>query len=218
MDHLSAERLERRLSGIERSTRRDRLIGLGVLALLFASAQAPAPPAAGPVTVRDAAGASATLSASGLVIRDAAGKTRAFAGIDSEGRPSFDLSDAKGTLRQTMFLLDGVPQLRQFDGAGTMRATMNLNSTSGDGEFDVRDDKEKIRLAVFRGGQSGNPEIALYGSDEKPRAYLATDDASPYLVMRDASGGTRVYVGGYTNGNIGIDIRNASNGTLWSAP
>jgi len=212
----SSERLHQRIAGIERSLRRDRLVGLAVLALLFASAQAPAPPGGAPLVVRDASGASATLTAAGLAVRDAAGHTRAFVGLDSQGRPSFDLSDATGKLRQTMFLLDGSPSLRQFDSAGTERDELRLDSTS-DGELDLRDDHEKLRMALFR-TKNGDPQIALYGSDEKARAYFSTDDDSPYLVMRDAAGGTRVYMGGYTNGNIGIDIRNASNTTLWSAP
>ena len=49
--------------------------------------------------------------------------------------------------------------------------------------------------------------MGLYGSDEKLRAYFATDDASPYLVMRDNAGTTRVYAGGYQDGAIGIDVR-----------
>jgi hypothetical protein len=65
---------------------------------------------------------------------------------------------------------------------------------------------------------AGDPQLALYGSDEKIRAYFSTDDDSPYLVMRDASGATRVVMGGYTSGKIGIDIRSPANQTLWSAP
>jgi hypothetical protein len=211
--------MEQRLARVERSARRDRVVALGVLALFLASAQAPATSGPGaPVTVRDASGASATLTAAGLVVRDAAGHERAFAGVDKDQRPSFDLSDEKGTLRQTMFLADGVPQLRQFDIKGNERTALYLGDTTGDGELDILDEHEAIRLALFRGAQNGNPELALYGSDQKPRAFLATDDQSPYLVMHDDSGATRVYVGGYSNGSIGIDVRNSANTTVWSAP
>lgn len=54
--------------------------------------------------------------------------------------------------------------------------------------------------------------------DEKLRAYFATDDDSPYLVIRDARGTTRVYAGGYQDGTIGLDIRDTANKTLWKAP
>jgi hypothetical protein len=58
----------------------------------------------------------------------------------------------------------------------------------------------------------------LYGSDAKLRAFFSTDDDSPYLVMKDAAGTTRVYAGGYTDGSIGLSIRNAADTVLWKAP
>lgn len=188
--------------------------------VLVATAQAPAPSGSTstPVIVRDANGASATLTSAGLVVRDAAGHSRVFAGLDSEGRPSYDLSDATGRLRQTLFLQDGVPSLRQFDSAGTRRSEMRLDSKSN-GELLFSDEHEKLRLALFRKTEgAGDPQLALFGSDEKVRAYFSTDDDSPYLVMRDGSGATRVVMGGYTSGKIGIDIRNPSNQTMWQAP
>jgi hypothetical protein len=218
MEQPSADHLDRRIGRLERSSRRDRLIGLAVMLVLVATAQAPAPGGSSPVVVRDATGASATLTAAGLVVRDAAGHGRVFAGLDSDGRPSFDLRDATGRLRQTLFLADGVPSLRQFDSGGNRRTEMRLDSKSN-GELLLSDEHEKLRLALFRKlDAAGDPQLALYGSDEKIRAYFSTDDDSPYLVMRDASGATRVVMGGYTSGKIGIDIRSPANQTLWSAP
>jgi hypothetical protein len=36
--------------------------------------------------------------------------------------------------------------------------------------------------------------------------------------MRDNAGINRVYVGGYVDGSIGIDVRSAANSVLWKAP
>jgi hypothetical protein len=115
-----------------------------------------------------------------------------------------------------MYLLKDLPVLRQFDSAGKRRAEMRLDSTN-DGEFLINDQNEKLRLALFR-TTSGDPQLGLYGTDEKLRAYLGTDDASPYLVMRDAGATTRVYAGGYKDGSIGLDVRNSANTVLWKAP
>ena len=220
MESLAPDTFDRRISKLESSSRRDRVIGLAMLALAFATAQAPAPPAApgtaGPVVVRDATGGTATLTASGLTVRDKNGRERSFTGIDSEGKPSLDLSDDTGRLRESMYLLDGVPILRQFDSAGKRRAEIRIDNT-GDGELLLSDQTEKLRLALFRTSK-GDPQLGLYGSDEKLRAYFSTDDDSPYLVMKDRTAQTRVYVGGYTDGKIGIDVRDTANKTLWSAP
>ena len=193
------------------------MLGLAVLALVFATAQAPAPPptSSAPVVVRDATGASATLTANGLFVRDAAGRTRTFVGLDN-GKPSMDLRDAAGGLRSSMFLVDDVPYMRQYDAKGTTRSQLRLDSTS-DGEFNLYDQNAKLRLGLFR-TTGGDPQIGLYGSDEKLRAYFATDDTSPYLVMRDASGTNRIYVGGYTDGSIGMNVRDSSNTIVWKAP
>ena len=59
----SSSDISARIARLEGSSRRDRLLGVAVLALLFATAQAPDPPATTasgtPIVVRDAAGASA---------------------------------------------------------------------------------------------------------------------------------------------------------------
>jgi hypothetical protein len=81
----------------------------------------------------------------------------------------------------------------------------------------LTDANEKILLALFS-TKSGDPQIGLYGTDEKLRAFFSTDDVSPYLVMRDATGQNRLNIGGYSDGSIGMDIRNASAAVLWKAP
>jgi hypothetical protein len=207
-----------RVARLERSSGRDRAIGFAVLALLVATAQAPAvnPGTSQPVVVRDAAGNAASLYANGLRVSDAAGHERLFAGIDSSGLPSIDLHDSKGQLRESMYLQNDLPTLRLFDSDGKRRAEIRLDS-SQDGELLINDANEKLRLALFR-ASSGDPQLALYGSDAKIRAFFATDDASPYLVMRDAAGLNRVNVGGYSDGSIGLSIRDASNALLWKAP
>jgi hypothetical protein len=218
MEQPSTEHLDQRIGRLERSSRRDRFIGLGVMLVLIATAQAPAPSTNTPLVVRDATGASATLTSAGLVVRDPAGRTRVFAGLDGDGKPSFDLRDATGQLRQTLYLFDGSPQVRQFDAAGKRRTELALDPR-GNGELLLSDANEKTRLALFqRTTGPGDPQMQLYGSDGKDRATFSTDDDSPYLILKDAAGGTRVYMGGYRDGKIGIDVRNASNGTLWSAP
>jgi len=216
------DQYESRIAQLERSSRRDRTIALGVLAIALATAQAPrnsppATPALTPVVVRDAGGTSATLSARGLTVRDAAGKERVFCGLDSSGRPSLDLDDQSGQLRESLYLFDkGYPTLRQFDANGKRRSELRLDSDDS-GELLLNDENERLRLALFR-TTTGDPEIGLYGTDEKLRSYWATDNDSPYFVMRDAPGATRVYLGGYKDGKIGLDIRDASNVTIWKAP
>lgn len=141
---------------------------------------------------------------------------RIFTGVDADNRPSIDLHDSKGTIRESMYLLNDLPVLRLFDASAKRRAELRLDS-SQDGELLINDANEKLRLALFR-TSNGDPQIGLYGTDEKLRAFFSTDDASPYLVMRDAAGTTRVYAGGYKDGTIGIDVRDASNKVLWKQP
>jgi hypothetical protein len=214
VDQTGAE-LGARVARLESSSRRDRAIVVGLAVLALATAQAPAPDSRStPVVVRDASGVSATLTARGLTVRDAGGHERAFVGIDADSRPSVDLADSTGQLRESMYLLNELPVLRQFDKAGKRRAEIRLDANQ-DGELLINDAAEKLRLALFR-TTSGDPQLGLYGSDEKLRAYFSTDDDSPYLVMRDNAGTTRVYAGGYKDGKIGLDVRDASNNSVWS--
>jgi hypothetical protein len=220
VDHRSSAELDTRIARLETSSRRDRLIGFAVVALLFATAAAPAPSAGdaavAPLVVTDATGASATLTGRGLTVRDPAGHVRSFVGIDAGNRPSLDLSDASGTLRESMYLLDDQPELRQFDSAGKRRLVLSLNKAN-DGQLLLNDANETLRLALFR-ASSGDPQMGLYGSDAKLRAYFSTDDTSPYLVMRDNSATNRIYIGGYSDGSIGMNIRNTANAVVWKVP
>jgi uncharacterized protein (DUF1684 family) len=218
VNQLSENPYEVRIAQLERAGRRDRAIALGVLAVVLVTAQATAPRTTSPVTVRDASGASATLTAAGLTIRDSSGTERFFGGLDDQGRPSLDLSDKTGELRESVYLFanDSFPTLRQFDPSGKRRMELRLDS-GNDGELLINDANEKTRLGLYRTA-SGDPQIGLYGSDEKLRAYLSTDDDSPYLVMRDSTQTIRTYIGGYQGGGIGMDVRDADGKTLWKAP
>jgi hypothetical protein len=221
MDSSSSVDLAARVGRLESSIKRSRVVALAVVLIAFVTAQTSGPASlsttsTSPVIVRDAAGGSATLSADGLRVSDATGKERLFVGVDPDGRPSVDQSDSTGHLRQSMYLLNDFPVLRQFDSAGKRRAELRLD-TVNDGELLLSDQNEKLRLALFR-TSSGDPQLGLYGSDEKLRGYFSTDDVSPYLVMKDAAGVTRLDVGGYSDGSIGMDIRDASKAVLWKAP
>jgi len=207
--------LAARVDRLERASRRERVLALGVLVLALATAQAPAP-LSSPRVVRDAAGGSTTLSASGIVVR--AGTTvRTAVGFDKDRNPSIDLTDSTGALRESMYLLADRPVLRLFDRAGKRRAEMFLASDTENGEFVIRDAADVTRLAAFVGSK-GLPELALYGTDGSARAYASTDDDSPYLVMKDAAGASRVVIGGYTSGTMGMDVRDAAGTALFSKP
>jgi hypothetical protein len=208
------EALAGRIGRLERVARRDRTLALGVLALALTTAQAPS---ASPLIVGDPSGARATISARGLVVRDGTRTVRSDVGIDKDGYPSLDLYDTSGRIRQAMYLLNDRPVLRQFDKAGKRRAEMFLASDTSNGEFVIRDANDVTRAAVFQGDQ-GLPEIAFYGTDAKVRAYLSSDDASPYLVMKDRAGTSRIVMGGYQSGKMGMDVRDAAGAAVWSQP
>ena len=211
---MSDGELAARVVRLERAARRDRVLALGALALALATAQAPA---ARPIAVHDAGGATATMTARGLEVRDGAGMLRTRFGLDKTDYPSLDLFDASGTVRESMYLSNDRPVLRQFDKAGKRRAEMFLASGTENGELAIRDAKDVTRLAVFR-GNSGLPELALYGTDGNVRAYVATDDTSPFLVMKDRAGTSRVAMGGFGSGKIGMELRSTGGTVLWSAP
>ena len=216
---MSEATLRARIARLERAARRDRAFALGAIAILLATAQAPAPPpAATPqAVVTDASGANARIGAFGLTVRDASGVLRVDASIDSGGYPSLDEYDAKGKLREAAYLIDGRPVFRQFDANGKRRGEIFLAADTENGEFVSRDASEATRVAAFI-GDKGLPELGMYGSDGNVRAYLASDDAGPYLVMLDAAKQTRVTIGQYTDGAFGIDVRSSTGTTLFKKP
>jgi hypothetical protein len=212
---MSDATLAARIERLERVARRDRVLALGALVLALATAQSPSPSGA-PLRVRDARGA-ATITANGIAFVDATNVTRLDMGFDGDRYPAVDLYDSAGTIRQSMYLLRDRPVLRQFDKAGHRRAEMFLGSDTQNGEFVIRDDADVTRAAVFI-GTKGLPEFAVYGSDANVRAYLATDDDAPYLVMKDRSATSRLVMGAYESGKIGMDVRDASGAAVWSKP
>lgn len=211
---MSEVALGERIARLERIARRDRILALGALTLCLATAAAPA---ASRLVVTDPAGGTATLSSTGLVVRSGGNVVRAALGLDKDRDASLDLYGSTGAQRQSMSLLGDRPVLRQFDKAGKRRAEMFLTPDTQNGELVIRDAAEVTRGAVFIGSQ-GLPETAFYGSDAKVRAYLATDDTSPYLVMKDGSGVSRLTIGGYQSGAIGMEVRNAAGSAVWFKP
>jgi len=212
---VTDEALFERIARLERLARRDRTVALGMLALFLATAQAPAPSA--PLAVSDPSGAGARITASGLAVHDAAGRVRIAAGIDGDDHPGFSESDASGMVRQWAFLVDGLPVVRQFDAQGHRRLELHVASGTQNPGFETRDASGERRMALFR-GDSGNPEVDLFGSDGKVRAYLETDEDVPFLVMKDRAANTRIVMGAYASGKIGMDIRDAGGTARWSKP
>jgi hypothetical protein len=206
--------LAERISRLERTARRDRIVALGALAIFLATAQAPV---SSPRIVREASGAYVTLSAGGLTVRDARNTPRLRLGFDTDKYPSLDEFDSSGTIRQAMYLLNDRPVLRQFDKAGKRRAEMFLASDTQNGEFVIRDAQDVTRAALFIGDQ-GLPEISFYGSDAKVRSYMSSDDTAPYLVMKDRTGTSRIVMGRYEAGQVGMDVRDASGAAVWAQP
>lgn len=205
--------LAERIARLERAARRDRVLAIGALVFVLATAQSPA---SIPLVVRDAGGGTATLAATGLVFRDGARLPRTGFGLDKDRYPSLDLYDASGAMRESMYLLRDRPVLRQFDKAGKRRAELFLADTQN-GEFVIRDASDVTRAAAFV-GNAGLPEAAFYGSDGKVRAYVASDDNAPYLVMKDQAGTARVVLGSYETGRIGMDVRNVAGTVVYSKP
>jgi hypothetical protein len=215
MDNAVA--FDARVARLERAVRRDRTIALAALAILFATAQSA--PSSTPFSVRGQE-ASTQVTASGVVVRDAKGQRRVFIGLDSEGRPSIDLRDAAGKLRQTVFLASGgdAPTFRQFDAAGTTRLEAYLSSPGEFPNFRLLDSNGKRRLSAFIGSDTGNPEFGVFGSDEQARAYLVGEDKGAYFDIRDAAKTIRAQIGLYPEGDFGMFLKNASGQTIWREP
>jgi len=209
------QELKRRIGRLESTVKRDRTIALAALAILFATAQTSG---TSPVIVRDQNG-SAQLTASGVVIRDASNQQREFIGLDSEGRPSVDLRDGTGKLRETLFLTSGdfAPTFRLFDSKGTDRMEEFLGK---DGFPNIRllDANGKRRLSAFIGYDTGDGEFAVYGSDEEARGYLVGPDCGAYFDIKDGSKNFRAHMGTYPDCSFGMFLRNQSGQNQWAVP
>ncbi|MGH7662646.1 MAG: hypothetical protein ACRENA_17225 [Vulcanimicrobiaceae bacterium] len=211
---MDKSELAARVARLESSVKRDRTIAIAALAILFATAQSA--PSSTPLSVRGQQ-ASTQVTASGLVVRDSNSQLRVFIGLDSEGRPSVDLRDSTGKLRQTLFLTSGdsSPTLRQFDATGTTRLEAYLSSPGEFPNFRLLDKNGKRRLSAFIGSDSGNPELGVFGSDEQARAYLVGEDRGAYFDIRDASKTIRAQMGVYPEGGFGMFLANSSGQTTW---
>lgn len=208
-----ASELVARVARLESMAKRDRTIALAALAILFATAQSA--PSSTPLSVRSTQ-ASTQVTASGVVVRDSSGQQRVFIGLDSDGRPSIDLRDGAGKLRQTLFLTSesSSPAFRQFDASGTTRLEAYLTSPGEFPTFRILDNNGKRRLSAFI-GSDGNPEFGVFGSDEQARAYLVGQDRGAYFDIRDASKTIRAQFGIYPDGGFGMFLANASGQTVW---
>lgn len=206
--------LAARVARLESTVKRDRAIALAALAILFATAQSA--PSSTPLSVHGSR-ASTQVTADGVVVRDANNQQRLFIGLDSEGRPSVDLRDSAGKLRQTIFLTseNNSPTFRQFDASGTTRLEAYLSVPGEFPNFRLLDSNGKRRLSAFIGSDSGNPEFGVFGSDEQARAYMVAEDRGGYFDIRDASKTIRAQMGIYPDGGFGLFLANASGQTTW---
>jgi hypothetical protein len=218
---VSSVNLQERIDRLERVARRDRLFALGALALVLATAQAPASTSTSTstVVVNASTGEGVTLNASGLTVHDAKRIVRTSVGMDELKRPGLYLWDTAGKLREGIYLLgsDEQPMLRLFDSAGMNRAEMFVANDTHNGTFEILDAAGVPRLGAFR-DNSGNPELAVYGSDKAVRATIASDDDGPYIVMKDNHAVTRLVIGQYTSGTFGVDVRGPDGKAIWSRP
>jgi hypothetical protein len=214
-EHVISD-LSSRIAKLETKIKRDRTIGLSVIVLLLATAQAPGP--SGPVTVRDATGASATLTAAGLTMRDASNQLRMAVGLDTNSLPAIDMRDAAGKLRQTIYVSStGGPETRMLDANGTARFEYFLAQGGENPTLFLFDANGKKRAGLFQGTELSG-ELDVFGSDEKTRGAFVGSDAGGYMVMKDAAATTRVSIGLYTSGAFGMDVRNAAGTAVFSTP
>lgn len=149
-----------------------------------------------------------------LLITDQNEKLRLALFRTTKSDPQLGLYGADEKLRAYFATDDDSPYLVIRDARGTTRV---YAGDTENGDDVIRDASEVTPLAVFR-GSLGLPEIGFYGSDGKVRAYLSTDDDVPYLVIKDRSAATRVVMGGYASGKMGMDLRNAGGTAIWSRP
>jgi hypothetical protein len=190
---MLAEDLAARVAKLESKVRRDRTIALGALAILFVTAQSS--PSQQPLKV-SGPNSTTEVTAAGIVISDANGKQRIYVGFDSEGRPSVDMRDATGQLRETLYLAkeQSAPAMRQFDSNGKARTEIGV-ATSGNPSIKLMDQNEKERLSAFIGSKTNAGEFAVWGPDENVRGYLVAGDGGGYLALNDGSKIERVWLG-----------------------
>jgi len=204
--HL-VQQLGARVAQLESNGRRDRRLALGIIAFLIVTAQAPSPSA--PVVVTDGTGASATLSASGLVVKDKTDHARLVVGLDTSSRPALDLMDAGGTVRETLYLdSSSNPALRQFDPNGKSRTEISLSGTAQSPAIYLLDGNGKTRQLMSLAADS-SPLFQQFDSNEKTRVELSLYAVSqaPQLSLIDSAGNKRVALfEGSTTGVGEIDI------------
>lgn len=205
---------------LERRVQRDRTLALGVLALLLVTASTPAPAAPSTpssLAVHAADGASAVIDGSGLSVASAAGTKRFGAGIDTTGAPAATEFDTAGQARQTLFLFqNGGPALSQYDAAHVSRAELYL-ADNGAPTMHLYNPQGIARLAFFI-GDKGVPEFNVRNSRGVTMGYMSDNDQGGYVVLRDPTPATRAYIGQYTDGTWGIDVRNSANQDLFKKP
>ena len=208
-----------RVERLERRAQRDRVVLLAVLALALVTAAAPSDSSSTPaaLTVRAADGSQATLQGGGLVVTSASGAKRLGAGLSDGSDPGVSEYDTSGRLRQWYFLYqDGEPGLRQYDAANVMR-TETFLADNGSPTMHLLNAQAVAQGAFFL-GDKGLPEFDVRNTSGKAMGYISADDSGGYLVLKDPSLVTRSYIGQYTDGTWGIDVRNAQNQDLFSKP
>lgn len=207
-----------KIERLERRAFRNRALALGVLALALVTARAPSAPAAPTsLAVTAANGSRAVLDGSGLSITSATGTKRLDVGIDTAGAPAATEFDPAGKARQQLFLYqDGRPSLRQYDAAHVARAEIYL-AGNGVPTMHLYSAQAVARLSFFIGDQ-GLPEFDVRNSRGATMGYISGDDAGGYLSMRDPNAVVRSYLGRYTDGTWGMDVRNAQNTNLFKKP
>ncbi|MGD1066016.1 MAG: hypothetical protein ABR975_04305 [Vulcanimicrobiaceae bacterium] len=205
-ERVLAARVER----LERRARMDRAFALGALALTLATAQASTPP----LTVAGS-GTTASIRADGLHV--AVGGTPQFAAVLGSAGPTVDEMQSNGALRQSLFLVQETGVLRQFTAGGKRALGIEV---ALDGTPLVRlygPDGVSSRLG-FEIDTSKRPVLRVNSTTGTLMAMMATDDDGPYMIMKDASGATRSYIGQYNDLSFGLDVRNASDVRLFKRP
>ena len=218
---LLIENLARRVDQLERANRRWRAVAvatLGLAAIGGLAGQAPPPPASGPVVITDGIH-TARLTARGLTVRTTDSRS-VFAGMDGDDNPSVDLrSSGTGNLRASMYLYKGTnPAIALFDAGGKKRYMSYVGTTSDYPGTDYYDASGTLRASMFIGTTTSSPEVAVYDTSGKARAYMQAGSQGGFLVVRDAASVGRAFLGAYTDGSYGIDIRTAADSVLFKAP